>query len=83
MSQLEPLGDILRPGPVVVVKANHARRSAEERGLKPVIIPLRSERPRYFGSLGSLQGFFLPPGFLRDGAIRPKLCGHQLLRRLD
>jgi hypothetical protein len=50
------------PLPVKIGKVGHgqhsratARRSAEQRGLKPVIVPLRSERPRDLGSLGSLQ----------------------------
>jgi hypothetical protein len=29
--------------------------SAEQRGLKPVIVPLRSKRPRYLGGCGALQ----------------------------
>jgi hypothetical protein len=32
-----------------------ARWSAEQRGLKPVIVPLRSKRLRDFGGVGSLQ----------------------------
>src|SRR5579863_8301305 len=32
-----------------------ARRTAEQRGLKPVIIPLRPKRPCDLGSFGSLQ----------------------------
>ena len=43
-----------------------AWRSAEQCGLKPVIVPLRSERPRNLGSLDSLQ--VLMSGSQADGA---------------
>src|ERR1700690_1641000 len=52
---------MLLPLPVKIGEVGHgkhrgatARRPAEQRGLKPVIVPLRSERPRDLGGIGPL-----------------------------
>jgi hypothetical protein len=53
---------MLLPLPVKIGEVGHgqnrraaAQWAAEQRDLKPVIIPFRSERPRDLGSLGSLE----------------------------
>jgi hypothetical protein len=53
---------MLLPLPVKIGKVGHGQhrwaaawRPAEQGDLKPIIIPLRSERPGYLGSRGSLQ----------------------------
>src|SRR5215467_9694486 len=53
---------MLLPLPMKIGEVRHrqhrwatARRPTEQRRLKPVIVPLGSERPRYLGSFGPLQ----------------------------
>src|ERR1051325_9463279 len=53
---------MLLPLPMKIGKVGHGQhrraaawRPAEQRGLKTVIVPLESKRPRYLGSFGPLQ----------------------------
>src|SRR5258706_3781262 len=64
---------MLLPLPMKIGEVGHtqyhrttARRSTEQRGLKPVIVPLRPKRPSNLCSLGSLQ--VLMSGSQADGA---------------
>jgi hypothetical protein len=66
---------MLLPLPMKIGEVGHrqhrrtaARRSAEQRRLKPVIVPLWSERPRDLGSLGPLQVLMCGPEAYRTAA---------------
>src|SRR5579863_4601164 len=66
---------MLLPLPMKIGEVGHrqrrrtaARRPAEQRRLKPVIVPLWSERPRDLGSLGPLQVLMCGPEAYRTTA---------------